>query len=839
MAIVAPTPESLEGTRLFGLLTQRPDHEEIAHKLRVFEKSVSPQLDLILAGPFSAYTLHNKAHSLKLVHLVPYIVPDRTLSYLCPLEMQIFICAAFLHDLGMSLTSTELSRLVESSDYLESVRGWPELWADIENCRSMLKSPDMEAGERSQVELRLAQLHNAGVANYLRPIHAVPSRYLEILPAIYRAAGTEDLFAYRGVSFVSQLVDVCASHMVPVSQLLTVHDGYEMRYPDDALIAGQKVNVRFLACLLRITDVMDFDRERTPRLLFESLGIANRAVPGADLSLNEWNKHLAVHSIEIASDEIVYAGVSKHPVIEKTVRDFCITMEREIRDTTAITKRFSGQNAEAYQIDLPLCVRPRIQSEGYTFKDFALTLNHKAVANLLMGERLYSHAEAALRELIQNAEDACLARRELSQENYTPEIVLDAYVDGQGRRWLRVRDNGIGMDEHVLSEYFLKLGNTYYNSLEFERSMSARGRKPSSFVPISRFGVGIASVFMIADIMEIETRRFLSPRHDESHRFLRIERLGSLAYVLESGVSPAGTEVRLRLKREFDNDNFLADCITYLKEMVVRPEVPVSVRILWTQTILQRTHDLKVTTFGKDALEARGIVTVHLDLSRWSDLLGGTVIVFLARNGGKLSLTKDGRKLIMAAHPSSPYAAHVNPYKVLQGYTGNRVVVNGFRMSLRKMAKVFGDSKRRLLCVFDIDVKGTHEIAYDVSRDRIVHEGVSTIKNEVRQSVLRGLTELGIWDQLDDDSRPHVKQHLSHEDTTSRGTDAHWKTHPTELTDDVLEKVRGLLPNTPWPVNIHKTIAKTIGVSRRTAYAAVSHLVNKGVVVVPKADKAG
>ena len=117
---------------------------------------------------------------------------------------------------------------------------------------------------------------------------------------------------------------------------------------------------------------MDFDRERTPLVLFESLGIQSRSLPGAEVTLLEWQKHMAVHTLEINQDEIVVSADSKHPVIEKTIREFSLLIEREIRDTLAVLKRNPLEITKLFQIDLPISVRPHIRSLGYLYKDMSL-----------------------------------------------------------------------------------------------------------------------------------------------------------------------------------------------------------------------------------------------------------------------------------------------------------------------------------------------------------------------------------------------------------------------------------------------------------------------------------
>ena len=118
-----------------------------------------------------------------------------------------------------------------------------------------------------------------------------------------------------------------------------------------------------------------------------------------------------------------------------------------------------------------------------------------------------------LRELLQNAIDAVRTRRarlaQLEQPSakkktadarFDTTIYFSALHEPNGDIVITCRDSGIGMDEHVIRNYFSVAGVSYYRSLEFER-------QHLSFEPVSRFGVGILSCFMVAESLELRTYR--------------------------------------------------------------------------------------------------------------------------------------------------------------------------------------------------------------------------------------------------------------------------------------------------------------------------------------------
>lgn len=120
--------------------------------------------------------------------------------------------------------------------------------------------------------------------------------------------------------------------------------------------------------------------------------------------------------------------------------------------------------------------------------DFCLTMDQTQVLKLLTGENLYDHMDVFLRELLQNAIDATLLRGKMDPD-FVPEqarIDLWEWNDKDGNIWFRIDDQGTGMTLGMLQRYFLKVGNSYYNSRELERDLRDHGQT-EKYHGISRF----------------------------------------------------------------------------------------------------------------------------------------------------------------------------------------------------------------------------------------------------------------------------------------------------------------------------------------------------------------
>ena len=140
----------------------------------------------------------------------------------------------------------------------------------------------------------------------------------------------------------------------------------------------------------------------------------------------------------------------------------------------------------------------------------------------LMIHSLYSHREIFLRELISNASDACdrlrfaaIADSKLLAED--PELGIRIDADASAGT-VTVTDNGIGMTRE---EAIANLGTIARSgTAEFFRSLSGDEQKASAL--IGQFGVGFYSAFIVAERVEVHSRKAGEPAeagvHWESRR---------------------------------------------------------------------------------------------------------------------------------------------------------------------------------------------------------------------------------------------------------------------------------------------------------------------------------
>ena len=167
----------------------------------------------------------------------------------------------------------------------------------------------------------------------------------------------------------------------------------------------------------------------------------------------------------------------------------------------------------------------------------------------LMTHSLYSNKEIFIRELISNASDAIdkLEYLKLTDENLkkldtTPQINIKL-DDEDGS--ITISDNGIGMDEEDLISSIGTIAKSGTKS--FIESMTGDAKKDSNL--IGQFGVGFYSVFMVADKVDVISKKAGT---DQAYKWSSD---GTGSYDLNSCTKDeSGTVIYIKLKDEEKSD---------------------------------------------------------------------------------------------------------------------------------------------------------------------------------------------------------------------------------------------------------------------------------------------
>jgi Histidine kinase-, DNA gyrase B-, and HSP90-like ATPase len=451
------------------------------------------------------FTDHDLAHSARIVERIGKLLPKS--SKLNQPELYILLLAALLHDLGMWVARSEASQWLNDEDFLAHCRRYqPQEFQLVER---MLNSEP----RRWMGILGLQRL----AAGFARAHH--PERLAALLLGEAEDAHQIALQLFVDKAFLRAVAVVSEAHGWERERVLESDDLEPLE------IGGVLVNLRYLAVLLRLGDLLDLGEGRVSSLLWAYLSPLN------PLSEAHWRKEKTLQVVRLEPDLIRIEGtfdVDQEGVVAADAYalacDWLQWLQKEI-DQCALL--------------LPSRMDPKLRKRC-TFGD--LKLDYKAVRakglvlggelsfNLgrdriiaLLGDEIYTQGCVFVRELLQNAMDATRVQmvrdrdrepawqhlpREApwlwpaeitGREDYAIEVTTRTESSaGVNYVVFSIRDQGIGMSPRQIKDYFLQVGKSYYTSTQF--------RKEYSHPPISRFGIGFLSCLTVADRIEITTR---------------------------------------------------------------------------------------------------------------------------------------------------------------------------------------------------------------------------------------------------------------------------------------------------------------------------------------------
>ncbi len=168
----------------------------------------------------------------------------------------------------------------------------------------------------------------------------------------------------------------------------------------------------------------------------------------------------------------------------------------------------------------------------------------KQLLNLMI-HSLYSNKEIFLRELISNASDAedklrFAALKDDSLFENDPELKIRLDYDAE-KNTVTLSDNGIGMTRDDVVQNLGTIARS--GTAEFLQQLSGDEKKDSKL--IGQFGVGFYSSFIVADAVEVYTRRAGAPVEEGVHW----ESKGDGEFTIENvDLNERGTKIVLHLK---------------------------------------------------------------------------------------------------------------------------------------------------------------------------------------------------------------------------------------------------------------------------------------------------
>jgi hypothetical protein len=539
------------GAHLWALLVEKGAECEA---LRHYLKSWLDEVELLLAKGGTAplnFTLHDDEHSFRVAKRMVELLPDETLGKLSDFELALLLSSAYLHDIGMNPHREIVSRI---RDFLLSgTRGDLDVHEERELQRWLDEAhpgiqPPILIGKPAAERVQQAEFLTA---YFCRHRHNDWSEK-------FIAEKAKEFKQHPYATWIQDLTALCKSHHYGLPRLMDA--AFDLRLVGSE---GKLVNLRYLAAILRVADVLEFDPERTPQVI-----LAHRS-PGPESKVYWYKDHQISLLLEKGSWLIFLTARTGDAWTHRAVQDTADAVDFEL-ETCATIERKNGflrgkrlEGEDYYRWPWPARLASMIEPLPDTFVpiDGTFRPNSERILALLAGTQLYHTPLAAVRELLQNAFDA--VREQIALELVQDPNPLDEGVrearsrlhrialsiqEYNGELWLSCSDTGVGMTRRVIERYLLVSGSqSRPEVLELRRECALRGFKLERS---GEFGIGVLSYFMLADKMVIETRSSPDAELDQENHGWRFETEGldTVGELRPQAGLNRGTLLKLRIK---------------------------------------------------------------------------------------------------------------------------------------------------------------------------------------------------------------------------------------------------------------------------------------------------
>lgn len=462
------------------------------------------------------YTDHGIKHSETILSNVVRILGEDKIEKLSSLDIWLLLEAAYIHDSGMFITRNEVNELCKDKEFIKYFKC---LELDVLNdLHQYTKYFKIQNGvltiKENEYSLKAEYGLKFIIAEYNRESHAEKAK---------KVVGQFDKFKKENILIPKRINDI--PFIISKAHSYNFEDVMGIQYVETGLKL-EKGHPRFVACMLRLGDLLDMDNNRFSPTLLENIC---DIIP--EKSKHHIEKHRSIKHYRVDNNFIeITAKISEKNLDENSKENiYDITNEVGIWFDYITTEHknqiLNWENIKPINFPgtLPMLGDLKVRLEGYDFiynktkPKFSVDTNN--ILKLLQGSGIYKNKETAIRELIQNSIDAIFLKvfkenkeeilkekgnyKELREKYLGKEEILITIETKSSKEYkIIIEDTGIGIGKKDL-KYLIEAGSSPNN---FKKRILVT-EMPFWLRPSGNFGIGFQSVFMLTDEIEIVSKK--------------------------------------------------------------------------------------------------------------------------------------------------------------------------------------------------------------------------------------------------------------------------------------------------------------------------------------------
>lgn len=469
-------------------------------KLSYIKNKIEEILNLIgRDGIFDQYTKHDTTHVNEMLKMLEWIIPEDTAKIMSPADWLMIVLAVYFHDLGMLVTKDEYNNR-EKSEFPIYRKKVYEGEFGLDYKQKVINLGNEEA-EKFLYQEFVRHRHAGRIKNWIQGIDVGNHGNCE-----KQVKEINQLLGNLPSIFRRDLGLICESHQLPD---LNEFDKYKISQPYGST-KDEVVNMHYTSVLLRTVDLLHITSDRTPTTEFNLIN------PSDPISLVEWYKQMAVTAVRPKQkvdkdgkidDKLKKDTIEVHAFFDKPNKadgffgliSYINYARKEIQKSNKSILEAISTKASKYEFPWTEIDDSNIETQGFEKKLFEFRLDQPKILDLLVGHTLYNDQTVVLRELIQNSIDAIKLQHIIDKKKMPNAVLGKILVQlDSNKNELSIIDTGTGMTQQIIESYLLNVGSSRYQDDEFKKEFP-------DFSPISRFGIGVLTSFLIADDVDIIT----------------------------------------------------------------------------------------------------------------------------------------------------------------------------------------------------------------------------------------------------------------------------------------------------------------------------------------------
>lgn len=522
---------------------------EIINCFSKYTRFVEPHMDL-----FDEYTDHSKEHIEFVVKTAEELIPENTLNLLNDKDLFILLLSILYHDIGMHISKDALKRMINvdeegASEFKFKESNLKQIWKKYYEEIKKYDSEFLEETFEKNVEKSILEDENQCQDNiyiireFVRKNHHIIAHHIAIngFPLIDKTIKFSDSY----FSFYHDLAGLVArSHGMDVRK--TYHILKEQFHDDWKTPHG--IHIIYHMIVLRIADYIHITSDRVNPYKLRMIQFKS------ERSKIETEKHTCTYESHRLYDSPKTLFFSSSPLNSRVFfeMDTLISQIQCELDTSwgILGEVYGHSNLELTlrRVDSNIKYEDWLDKQYYVTEKINFQMDHRIIS-LLVNPLYGNNPSYGIRELIQNATDACRFLKEKLGTEYSPQIKIKFY-ENKDQYYLSIEDNGSGMDLDIIKNYFLKIG------VSFKKSSQWKKDSQESTVRSGRFGIGILASYLLGDEIEVTTKRhsILNIEKEDSYTKSKID---SQTYRFKTRIHSKCINIEKvnDFKLNFDNDS--------------------------------------------------------------------------------------------------------------------------------------------------------------------------------------------------------------------------------------------------------------------------------------------